>query len=149
MTDRQHAVNEAAAEYRVRPAVSDSELDRLFAASWPEHRARPWTPVLARSLAWVCAYAPGLVGFVNVAWDGGGHAFLLDTTVHPSHRHMGIGTGLVLRAADAVRESGVEWLHVDYEPHLEAFYRGCGFRHTHAGLLHLAPRVPGAGRARE
>lgn len=126
-------------EYRVRSAVGDEELNRLFAASWPGHGARPFAPVLARSLLWVCAYAPGLVGFVNVAWDGGAHAFLLDTVVHPAHRRRGIGRGLVLRAADAVRGSGVEWLHVDYEPHLEGFYRGCGFRHTTAGLLRIAP----------
>jgi hypothetical protein len=28
-------------------------------------------------------------------------------------------------------------LHVDYEPHLDGFYRGCGFRPTAAGLLRL------------
>jgi hypothetical protein len=27
---------------------------------------------------------------------------------------------------------------VDYEPHLNSFYRGCGFRPTAAGLIHLA-----------
>lgn len=130
-------------EYRVRPTVDDDELNRLFAASWPDHRVRPFAPVLARSLLWVCAYAPGLVGFVNVAWDGGAHAFLLDTVVHPSQRRRGVGTGLVVRAADAARGSGVEWLHVDYERHLESFYRGCGFRHTAAGLLRLSPpRTP-------
>ena len=41
-----------------------------------------------------------------------------------------------------MRGSGVEWLHVDYEPHLEGFYRGCGFRHTAAGLLHVATPPP-------
>jgi hypothetical protein len=25
-----------------------------------------------------------LIGFVNVAWDGGDHAFLIDTKVHPT-----------------------------------------------------------------
>ena len=35
------------------------------------------------SLGWVCATDGGgsLVGFVNVAWDGGVHAFVLDTLV--------------------------------------------------------------------
>jgi len=28
-------------------------------------------------------------------------------------------------------------MHVDYEPHLDNFYRGCGVRSTDAGLLHL------------
>jgi hypothetical protein len=40
--------------------------------------------VLQHSLTWITASSDGvLVGFVNVATDGGAHAFLLDTTVHP------------------------------------------------------------------
>ena len=34
-------------------------------------------------------------------------------------------------------ERGAQWLHVDFEPHLTAFYRGCGFRPTEAGLIAL------------
>jgi GNAT superfamily N-acetyltransferase len=94
--------------------------------------------VLARSLTYVCAFTQDLlVGFVNVAWDGGVHAFLMDTTVAPEYRRRGIGTELVRRAADVARRAGLEWLHVDYEPHLDGFYRGCGFNLTAAGLLHL------------
>jgi GNAT superfamily N-acetyltransferase len=74
---------------------------------------------------------------VNVAWDGGAHAFLLDTTVHPDHQRQGIATALVRRAVDLARERGAHWLHVDYEPHLDGFYRGCGFRPTAAGLIAL------------
>jgi hypothetical protein len=34
------------------------------------------------SLGWVCARNKDeLVGFVNVAWDGGAHAFILDAIV--------------------------------------------------------------------
>jgi GNAT superfamily N-acetyltransferase len=74
---------------------------------------------------------------VNVAWDGGVHAFLLDTVVHPDFRHRGIASDLVRRAAEIARDRGAHWLHVDYEPHLEGFYRTCGFRPTHAGLIAL------------
>jgi lincosamide nucleotidyltransferase len=38
---------------------------------------------------------------------------------------------------EAALKRGVEWLHVDYEPHLADFYRACGFRPTKAGLIHL------------
>jgi GNAT superfamily N-acetyltransferase len=73
-----------------------------------------------------------------VATDGGAHAFLLDTTVHSDWQRHGIGRRLVAAAIDEARTSGMTWLHVDYEPHLDRFYRGCGFRPTDAGLLHLA-----------
>ncbi|CAM3356881.1 GNAT family N-acetyltransferase [Deinococcus saxicola] len=98
-----------------------------------------WPRVLERSLTWVTAFASEtLVGFVNVAWDGGAHAFLLDTTVHPDWGRRGIGTELVRRAAQAAHEhGGLEWLHVDYEPHLIGFYEDCGFKPTSAGLLRL------------
>jgi GNAT superfamily N-acetyltransferase len=125
-------------EYRISPMIDDTELNRLFAAAWPGHRGRAYGPVLARSFTYICAFTPGgLVGFVNVAWDGGVHAFLLDTTVAPEYRRRGVGTELVRRAADVARRAGLEWLHVDYEPHLDGFYRGCGFRPTTAGLLRL------------
>ena len=124
--------------YHVNPDVGNEELNALFAASWPEHRWSDSQSVLQRSLTFVCAYHNNeLIGFVNVAWDGGVHAFLLDTTVHPDWRRQGIGRQLVQRAAAASRERGMEWLHVDYDPHLEAFYRGCGFEPTLAGLIRL------------
>jgi predicted N-acetyltransferase YhbS len=86
----------------------------------------------------VCAYQGAeLVGFVNLAWDGGVHAFLLDTTVHPRLRRLGIGRQLVRNAVDAAHEAGMAWVHVDYEPHLAGFYAACGFTRTAAGLLRI------------
>ncbi len=127
-------------EFRPSPAVSDEELNGLFRAAWPDHRDRSFAPVLNQSLGYLCAYAGGeLIGFVNLAWDGRDHAFVLDPTVHPDWRGRGIGTELVQRAARLAMERGVEWLHVDYEPHLEGFYRGCGFRPSAAGVRRLRP----------
>jgi GNAT superfamily N-acetyltransferase len=124
--------------YRVDAPVTPGELDELFAASWCGYGPRDWHPVLKRSLVYLCAYREeSLVGFVNVAWDGGAHGFILDTTVHPKMRRRGIGRRLVLRAASEARDRNVEWLHVDFEPHLRGFYDLCGFRSTEAGLLHL------------
>ncbi len=125
--------------YRVDPPVSSAELDELFAASWCRHEPRDWNPVLKRSLVYLCAYhGRRLVGFVNVAWDGGVHGFILDTTVHPEMQRRGIGRQLVSRAASEARDRNVEWLHVDFEPHLREFYDLCGFAATEAGLLHLS-----------
>ena len=35
---------------------------------------------------------------------------------------------------------GASWVHVDYEPHLDGFYRGCGFTPAAAGLIRLPVR---------
>jgi ribosomal protein S18 acetylase RimI-like enzyme len=128
--------------YRAKPAASNAVLNRLFKASWPNHRARDFQPMLRRSLTHVCAYdARRLVGFVNVAWDGDKHAFLLDTTVHPSTRRCGIGSELVRRAAELTKQAGAEWLHVDFEAELTHFYRVRGFRSTRAGLIHFSGAI--------
>ena len=125
--------------YAVGCAVSDDELNALFSASWPSHTWRDFRPILRQSLTYVCAHQEGaLVGFVNVAWDGGIHAFLLDTTVHPALRRRGVGLRLVGRAIEAARDRGIIWLHVDFESHLRTFYERCGFRQTAAGLMRLA-----------
>jgi GNAT superfamily N-acetyltransferase len=131
--------------YRVRGAVDDVALSGLHDAAFGEPGpVQPWNARLHHhSLSWVEAYvlAPGagarLVGFVNVVWDGGVHAFLLDTCVDPGHQRAGVGLALVQRAVDAAREAGCTWLHVDFEPRLEAFYARCGFSVTIGGLRRL------------
>lgn len=128
----------ASVVYLVSPPVRNEQLNALFAAAWEGHSGRDFAPILARSLAYVCAYQKGhLVGFVNLAWDGGIHAFLLDTTVHPAQQRQGIGRQLVALAAAEARRRGMAWVHVDYEPHLESFYCGCGFQPTAAGVMRL------------
>jgi GNAT superfamily N-acetyltransferase len=125
--------------FEVSSPIPPEAINDLRAAAWPEVGGQDWTAVLAKSLGWVAAYdRDRLVGFVNVAWDGGSHAFLLDTVVHPSVRRRGIGVRLVELAADLARRAGAEWLHVDFEPQLRPFYERCGFRATDAGLLNLA-----------
>ena len=125
-------------EYEIGSDVSNEALNALFADGWPNHTPRDFSPILSQNLGHVCALANGeLVGFVNVAWDGDKHAFLLDPTVRSDFRRQGIGTQLVRKAVSLARASGVEWLHVDYEPGLAPFYARCGFGKTEAGLLNV------------
>jgi GNAT superfamily N-acetyltransferase len=80
----------------------------------------------------------GLIGFVNVAWDGGVHAFVLDALVASSLRRKGFATVLVREAVRGAKAAGCEWLHVDFGPELRAFYYdACGFKPVDAGLIPL------------
>ncbi len=127
-------------EYRVNPPVTNAELDQLYAVSWPNHQPPyDFRPELEWSLAFVDAYhGDELIGCVRLAWDGGVHTFLLEPTVRPGFRRRGIGRSLVERAVAVARErGGVEWVHVDDEPHLLVFYRACGFTPTDAALIRL------------
>jgi len=101
------------------------------------------TQVSAHSLGWVCARdrTGALVGFVNVPWDGACHAFILDTIVSATARRHGLGTAMVRLATEQARKAGCDWLHVDFDAHLRAFYENaCGLTTTNAGLINLKHR---------
>ena len=120
------------------PFPPDEAMQVLWRTAWNSQGPASFQPILARSLAHAGAYdGETLVGFVNVAWDGGIHGFILDTCVDPAYQRQGIAVRLVQRAAELAQAGGAEWLHVDFEPHLEAFYRKCGFGPTAAGLMRL------------
>lgn len=94
--------------FETSPPVNYQELNALFDAAWGV-AAWDFRPVLERSLAYICAFDPErLVGFVNLAWDGGVHAFILDTTVHPQYQRRGIGKRLVEEAIGVARARGLE-----------------------------------------
>ena len=125
-------------EIVTNPFPDDAALKRLWLAAWGDAGPASFWPILKRSLTHVGAYdSQTLVGFVNVAWDGGVHAFLLDPCVDPAVQRQGIGLRLVTQASTEAQQRGAHWLHVDYEPHLAEFYRRCGFRPTEAGLKRL------------
>jgi GNAT superfamily N-acetyltransferase len=124
--------------YATNPRLDESALIALLASAWGGPPDPAYPRVLAHSLLFVAAFdAERLVGFANVATDGGVHAFLLDPTVDPDFQRQGIGTALVRLAARESVTLGCEWLHVDYEAHLAPFYAAAGFKATAAGIMRL------------
>ena len=130
-----------AIDFRVRFDVDDVQLSQLHHDAFGgNYELVPWRSRLQRhSKCWVGAFHGSvLCGFVNAAWDGGKHAFLLDTAVATEWRHQAIGTRLVSHVVSDLRTTDIEWLHVDYEEHLVEFYSvACGFDSTSAGVLRL------------
>jgi ribosomal protein S18 acetylase RimI-like enzyme len=129
---------EFAIDYRTSPDVSNEKLNELFANVWDGYEPKDLASVLKHSLEYICAYHLNkLVGYVNLAWDGGKHAFILDTAVHKNFRRRGVGVRLVKEAVKTAKKHNIEWIHVDFEPHLQTFYDQCGFRETRAGVINL------------
>lgn len=122
--------------YGERAELEPAELQDLFARAWTGGPKRGYDEVLARSFSWISAHDEDrLVGFVNIAWDGGVHFFMLDTTVHPGYQRRGIGATLVRRAIAACSGRG-EWLHVDSDDELMTrLYLPAGFTSANAGIV--------------
>lgn len=146
--------SDRAISYEWRGDFTNTEINALHAEAFStavyDESQWDWRDLTARhSLGWVAARRDagagqpgagkhGLVGFVNVLWDGLVHAWLQDTMVAASARGLGIGTELVARARDGAALAGCEWLHVDFDDDLGPFYYGaCGFTTISAGLLRL------------
>lgn len=81
--------------YEWRGDFENTTVNALHAEGF-NHRALDidWlAQIHQHSLGWVCARRDGeLVGFVNVARDGGVHAFILDTVVRGDLRRSGSST---------------------------------------------------------
>lgn len=78
------------------------------------------------------------MGFVDVAWDGEFHAFILDTMVASGHRRLGIATEMLAVCVREPRNTRCEWLHVDFGQELrELYFDSAGFRPTDAGVINL------------
>ena len=135
------ADSERPIDYAWRGAFDNPELNALHAEAFAHDAGSDdWrTQVERHSLGWVCGRSAGeLVGWVNVAWDGAAHAFILDTIVSVRARRRGIGRRMVALAAEHARAAGCEWLHVDFDDELTPFYiEACGFTPTPAGLIKL------------
>ncbi len=124
-----------------RGELADDELVALTRSHGGNAAPGWWDRIRPHSFGWVTARLEdgALVGFVNVAWDGGDHAFLIDTKVRPDQQRRGIGTELVRVAARHAKEAECEWMEVDFENDLTPFYYdACGFAPTQAGLLRLS-----------
>jgi hypothetical protein len=127
--------------YQWRGDFANDELNALHAETFAHRLLEDdWRGKVERhSLGRVVARAGDeVVGFVNVAWDGGVQAFVLDTMVAAMASRQGTGTRLVSAAVEGARAAGCEWAHVDFEDQLRGFYFGaCGFTPTNAGLIAL------------
>lgn len=131
---------DSAVQYRWRADFDDAEMVQLVDSYGGNSEPGWWDTIRPHSLGWVTAHlAEGtLVGFVNVAWDGSDHAFLIDTKVRLDLQRRGIATRLVRVAAVHAKRAGCGRLHVDFRSELAPFYfDACGFEPVVAGAIDL------------
>ena len=96
--------------YSWREPIPDYEIVELVESHGGQGVPGLWDSVDPHSLGWITARDDDgvLVGFVNVDWDGGDHAFLIDTKTRVSWQSRGVGTEVVRQAARDAKAAGCE-----------------------------------------
>ncbi len=117
--------------------LNGKQIEDLRAAVGWDRMDGYYDRILARSYAHFSVHVEdgSLIAFVNVISDGIGDAFLVDLIVHPDDQGKGIGKALVTKVIEDLRADGIRAIEVIFEPHLESFYRACGFHIMQSGTI--------------
>jgi hypothetical protein len=161
-------------ELRILGDIEDSALTDLHARAFGNEpgTVQSWSERLDRySVSWVCAFdGTAIIGFVHACWDGGSHAFLLDTVVHPDYRAAALDRSLSkpsslrshpLAVIGCMSTTNLTWTsstsHAASAPPLRDSCRsavgdqlsdyGCVTRHASAHVHTLGTRSTGSCRA--
>lgn len=76
-----------------------------------------------------------LIAFARIVSDGVLYAFVVDLMVHPDFQDHGLGTNLLQRIVRELKNDGVKYVQVTFDPGLEQFYRESGFEIIEAGSI--------------
>lgn len=103
-----------------------------------------WSVMTTGEGRWTAGVLAGCAHAKVTTWSAGSTSLGTAGSVRPGHdrradaRHRGIGTHLVGVAVERARLVGCEWLHLDFEDEVAAFYfEACGFTPTPAGVIAL------------
>ncbi len=76
-----------------------------------------------------------LVGFVDCVSNGVTDAYIQDLMVHPDFQGKGIGTELMNKMIEYLKEAGIYMISVLYDEELKVFYSRFGFYNMLCGQL--------------
>jgi len=118
--------------------VNSDEINSLMSLCWNDHENVNYQSILDKSLAYITVREDSkLIGFYNLAWDGGRHATVFDLNVHPDYRHQGIALKMLELAPIIAKKNNIKFLHVDFDLKLEKLYKKAGFEIISAGIIKL------------
>ncbi len=119
-------------------SVTSLEINALMHVCWDAHEECDYQNILVKSLSYATVRdGDTLIGFCNLAWDGGRHATIFDLNVHPDFRKQGLALKMLEMLKGVAKSNNVKFLHVDCSPHLEPLYKKAGFEMISAGLICL------------
>lgn len=117
--------------------ISIDKLHALFQAiGWKRDKSK-WPKVLEESTHIVCSYdGDTLVGFGRILEDGVMCMFY-DISVHPDYRRKGIGTSIMKKLIDKVKDKGYASIGLfawKENPDNISFYEKFGFEKASGGM---------------
>lgn len=123
-------------ESHSRRPIDPAAVQALYTAEgwWPERTAADLGTVLSRGPAVGAWMGDQLVGFARAVTDGRFRAYVEDVVVAAPHRGRGLGTMLIDRLHEQLREVDVVSLFCD--PTLVRLYRERGYQPTRQVVAH-------------
>lgn len=117
--------------------IPTEKLDALFQTIGWKRDLLKWPKVLEKSTHVVCAYdGDTLVGFGRVLEDGVMCMFY-DMCVHPDYRGKGVGTRIIEKLIDIVKNKGYASIGLfawEKNPDNISFYKKFGFEKASGGM---------------
>lgn len=91
---------------------------------------------LKQSYFYICCYeGDKLIGFLDVVSNGVTDAYIQDLMVSPEYQGKGIGTNLMNKAIERLKEDNIYMISVIFEESLLSFYKRFGFYTMLSGQL--------------
>ncbi|MHB0935812.1 MAG: GNAT family N-acetyltransferase [Armatimonadota bacterium] len=117
--------------------LEPEEIEELRAAVGWDKCEGTYATLLKRHYTYytIRTYDGRLIGYMSILSDGIADAFLLDLMVHPDFQGMRVGSRLVKRGIQDVREAGIRCIQVTFDEKLREFYARCGFHIFGGGII--------------
>ena len=128
-------------EYQTNPSASPESIAALRrSVGWGGMEAELRNPALRDYLTIACYDGDELVGFLDVVSNGVTDAYIQDVMVRPDYQGGGIGTELMNRAMERLKNDRIYMISVIYgEESLRPFYERFGFCTMLCGQMETRP----------
>ncbi|MDE6837419.1 MAG: GNAT family N-acetyltransferase [Acutalibacter sp.] len=128
-------------EYQTNPSASPESIAALRrSVGWGGMEAELRNPALRDYLTIACYDGDELVGFLDVVSNGVTDAYIQDVMVRPDYQGRGIGTELMNRAMERLKNDRIYMISVIYgEESLRPFYERFGFCTMLCGQMETRP----------
>ena len=122
--------------YKYNELVSVSQIaDLRESVGWNRMEEEYANPLLT-SYYHIAAYEDNkLIGYVDSVSNGVTDAYIQDLMVHPDYQGRGVGTNLMKKIIEHLKEKHIYMVSVVFEENLKSFYERLGFCNMLCGQM--------------